>query len=136
MRLTRIPLEVSLMIVLTVSAALPAPAEGRSGSREHGFQLYDAGRLQEAISELDRVIERHPRDIEALTKRGNCHLRLDQPQRALVDFERVIKLSPMNPSAQTDRGIALLMLGRNEDALKCFEKANRYWAIPLNAAAD
>ena len=134
MRLTRMPREVSLLIVLFLSTGLPTPAGSTNGSRERGFQLYDAGRFPEAVSELDRVIERHPRDIEALTKRGNCHLRLDRPQRALPDFERVIALSPMNPSAQTDRGIALLMLGRNEEALKSFETAERYWAIPLNAA--
>lgn len=134
MRLMGIPLEVSLMVVLAVSTVLPAPTEAASGSRDHAFQLYNAGRLQEAVSELDQVIASHPRDIEALAKRGNSHLRLDQPQRALGDFERVIKLSPLNPSAQTDRGIALLMLGRNDEALKSFEKAARYWAIPLNAA--
>ena len=100
MRLPRIRLEVSLMIVMAVSAAPAALAVAGSGSREHAFGLYAAGRLQEAVSELDRVIDSRPRDIEALTKRGNCYLRLDQPQRALPDFERVIKLSPMNPSAR------------------------------------
>ena len=63
------------------------------------------------------MIERHPRDIEALIKRGNGHLRLDRPQQALADFDRVIKLTPLNPSGHTDRGIALLMLGRNDEAL-------------------
>ena len=79
MRLTRIPLAVSLTILLTLSCDPPAPAESTNASRAHAFQLYQAGRFREAIPELDRVIERHPRDIEALIKRGNCYLRLDQP---------------------------------------------------------
>jgi tetratricopeptide (TPR) repeat protein len=134
MRLTNLPLEVSLTVLLTLSAATTAPADGTAGSRQRAFQLYEAGRFQEAIEELDRAVASRPRDIEALVKRGNCFLRLDQPDRALTDFDRVVKLSPLNPSAHTDRGIALLMIGRYQDALASFERARKYWAIPLNAA--
>jgi len=134
MRLTWAPFGVSLTILLTLPATAPALADWTAGARQQGFRLYEAGRFQEAIAELDRLLERHPRDLEALIKRGNCYLRLDRPQSALADFEGVIKLSPLNPSAQTDRGIALLMLGRHDEALKSFERANRYWAIPLNGA--
>ena len=54
MRLTRVPLEVSLTIVLTLLAASPALAERTAGARKQGFQLYEAGRFQEAIARLDR----------------------------------------------------------------------------------
>src|SRR3954454_9440287 len=134
MRLTRIPLGVSLTIVLTVIGAPWARAENNAAARQAAFQLYEAGRFEEAVGQLNRVLENHPRDIEALIKRGNCSLRLDRPQQALADFDRVIKHSPLNPSGHSDRGIALLMLGRYDEALASFEKANRYWSIPLNGA--
>ena len=114
MRLTFVPLEVSLTVLLTLLTTSPARADRTAAARDQGTQLYEAGRYQEAIAELDRVLQRHPRDIEALIKRGNCYLRLDQPAQALPDFDRVIHYSPLLPGAFTDRGIALLMLGRNE----------------------
>jgi tetratricopeptide (TPR) repeat protein len=134
MRLTRLPSFVSLTIVLVVMMMPEARAESTAAARQEAFRLYQAGRFGEAASLLDRVIEQHPRDIEALIKRGNCLLRLERPQKALADFDRVIKFTPLNPSGYTDRGIALLMLGRNDEALVSFERANRYWSIPLNGA--
>jgi tetratricopeptide (TPR) repeat protein len=134
MRLTRIPALVSLTIVLTVMVAPAARAASTAAARQEAFRLYQAGRFEESVTLLDRVIEQHPRDIEALIKRGNGLLRLDRPQKAIADFDRVIKHSPLNPSGHTDRGIALLMLGRNDEALASFEKANRLWSIPLNGA--
>src|SRR4051794_34214464 len=98
MRLTRIPPGVSLAIVLTVTVAPWARAESTAGARQEAFQLYQAGRFKEAIARLDQVLERHPRDSEALIKRGNGQLRLDRPREALADFDRVIRLTPLNPS--------------------------------------
>src|SRR5271166_6353495 len=127
MRLTFVPLEVSLTVLLTLLASSSALADRTAGARNQGFQLYEAGRYQEAIGALDRVLEKHPRDLEALVKRGNCYLRLDQPARALPDFDRAIHYSPLLPGAMTDRGIALLMLGRNEEALEGFNRAVHAW---------
>ena len=127
MRLTFVPLEVGLTVLLTLLATSPALADRTATARNQGFQLYEAGHYQEAIAALDRVLEKHPRDLEALIKRGNCYLRVDQPAQALPDFDRVIHYSPLLPGAYTDRGIALLMLGRNEDALDSFNHAVRTW---------
>lgn len=134
MRLTGLPAGVSLTIVLAVTIVPPARAENTAAARQEAFQLYQAGRFEEAAARLDRVLERHPRDTEALIKRGNSLLRLDRPEKALADFDRAIKQSPLDPSGYTDRGIALLMLGRIDEALASFQKANRFWAIPLNGA--
>jgi tetratricopeptide (TPR) repeat protein len=129
MRLTFVPLEVSLTVLLTLLTTSPALADRTAGARNQGFQLYEAGRYQEAIGALNRVLEKHPRDIEALIKRGNCYLRLDQPARALPDFDRVVRYSPLLPGAITDRGVALLMLGRNDEALESFNRAVRAWKM-------
>jgi tetratricopeptide (TPR) repeat protein len=134
MRLTRLRAFVSLTIMLVVTMMPLARAASTAEARQEAFRLYEAGRFEDAVGLLDRVIENHPRDIEAIIKRGNSLLRLDRPQKALEDFDRVIKRTPLNPSGHTDRGIALLMLGRNDEALASFERANRYWSIPLNGA--
>ena len=129
MRLTFVPLELGLTVLLTLLASSPALADRTSTARNEGFQLYAAGHYQESIAALDRVLEKHPRDLEALIKRGNSYLRLDQPTRALADFDRVIHYSPLLPGGYTDRGIALLMLGRNDEALETFHRAVRTWSM-------
>jgi tetratricopeptide (TPR) repeat protein len=134
MRLTWAPSGVSLTVLLVVTAVSPTRADQITGPRQAGFHLYEAGRFQEAIGDLDKVLERHPRDLEALIRRGHCFLHTDRPEQALRDFDRVIKLSPLNPGGYTDRGIALLMLGRNDEALRSFARATRLWVIPLNGA--
>lgn len=132
MRPTRFPLAARLTILLILSCDSLALAESTNAVRAHAFQLYEAGRFKEAIPELDAVIARHHRDSKALIKRGNCLLRLDQPERALADFDRVIKFNPLHPGGYTDRGIALLMLGKNEDALDSFRQAVRVWNGPAS----
>ncbi len=129
MRLTFVPLELGLTVLLTLLAASSALADRTSTARNEGFQLYAAGHYQEAIAALDRVLEKHPRDLEALIKRGSSYLRLDQPTRALADFDRVIHYSPLLPGGYSDRGIALLMLGRNDEALETFQRAVRTWSM-------
>ena len=130
MRLTRVPFSISLTILPALTMMEPARGESTNGARSTGFQLYEARRYQEAIAHLDRVIERHPRDIEALIKRGNSYLRLDRPEQALPDFDRAIRANPLHPGGYTDRGIALLMLGRNQEALDSFTRAVSIWKGP------
>jgi tetratricopeptide (TPR) repeat protein len=127
MRRRFIPRVVNLGILLTLLTTRPVLADRTAAVRNNGFQLYASGHYREAIAELDRVIQKHPRDIEALIKRGNCYLRLDQPALALTDFDRVTRHGPFFPAALTDRGIALLMLGRNNDALESFHQAIGAW---------
>ena len=79
MRLTRVPLAASLTILLALTCVSLAPAESVNDLRYQAFQLYEQGRFREAVPLLDQVIARHHRDIEALIKRGNCYVRLDQP---------------------------------------------------------
>lgn len=136
MRLPRIRVEHALMVLLTMIGLPFAQAASVNDDRDQAYRLYDAGRYAEAIPLLDRVLETHHRDVEGRVKRGNCYLRLDQPERAIPDFEFVARFSPFNPSPQTDLGIALLMLGRNQDAQACFELAIRYWSNPLTSAGS
>src|SRR4051812_41031158 len=80
-------------------AGIPAIAQRTSDIRAEAFRLYDAGLYREAIPAFDAVLGRKHRDIEAHIKRGNSHLRLDQPELALGDFDSVIRFAPNFPSA-------------------------------------
>lgn len=126
-------------IRLALFLGLTAIASAASGASAHddraqGFALYEAGRYAEALTRLDPALERRPNDVEALIKRGGCHLRLGRPSKAIADFDRIVQRDPLNPSGHADRGIALLMLGRHDEAEAAFTRAIRLWTIPLNGA--
>ncbi len=118
------------ILCLVTSAA----GASTNDARREGFALYETGRYAEAVARLDPVLDRHPNDVEALIKRGGCHLRLGRPSKALGDFDRIIHRDPMNPSGHANRGIALVMLGRYDEAEAAFTRAIRLWAVPLNGA--
>jgi tetratricopeptide (TPR) repeat protein len=132
MRSTRI-----ILAILLSGLALPLPgASTRAAStneqRHEAFVLYDQGRWQEAIARLDAVLEKHPKDIEALTKRGNCYMRLDRPIKALTDFDRLVAIRPHLPEGHTNRAVALVMLGRYDDAESEFFRSLALWSSPDN----
>jgi tetratricopeptide (TPR) repeat protein len=136
---------------------LVVPARGAtSAAQVEGLRLYEAGRFAEAIPFFDQVLERHPRDLDILNKRGICYLRTDQPGKALADFDRVNGqsvhfarifapgfFSPQSGIPQIlarkdfaetwgNRGVALLMLGRDPEALESFQRAVSLWSLPEN----
>jgi tetratricopeptide (TPR) repeat protein len=132
MRLSPVVLAMLLTPLLALAIAAVAQARSTNELRAQALQFYDAGRFREAIALLDQVLQKHPRDLEALVKRGNCYLRSDQPARALPDFDRARTINPTYPGAYTGRGIALLMLNQVEEALATFQDSVRVW----NSAAD
>ncbi len=101
----------------------PALAQRTSDLRAEAFRLYDAGQYREALPYLDAVVGRRHRDIEAHIKRGNAHLRLDQPEQALADFDSMVPFAPSYPGVFAGRGIAHTMLGQLDAARDDFTRA-------------
>lgn len=150
MRVAR-PVRLFLACLFAGLISLPA-ARGQGGreTRDQALKLYAAGRYQEALPYFDQVLARHPRDLDALNKRGCILIRLNQPEKALADFNKATQYSAfldldrqqadrgvapdvvlpltanpywsatLYPSAFTNRGIALLMLGRTDEAMADF----------------
>lgn len=60
--------------------------------------------VQQALSLVDRLIERFPRDPFALTLRGIAHSRLENYGEAVTAFEEALKIQPDNLSAMMGLG--------------------------------
>jgi tetratricopeptide (TPR) repeat protein len=89
MRLPRIALAIGLATALGLMQPGRARANGTRDARAAGLALFREGRFQEAIPYFDQVLARHRRDLEVLSARGVCYLRLEEPEKALADFDRV-----------------------------------------------
>lgn len=58
------------------------------------FELFDEGRVEVALSLVNRFLEKSPDNVDALLLRGYCRLTVRECVRALQDADRVIKLAP------------------------------------------
>ncbi len=133
MRVRRVPLYLCLAIGLPGVLSDRALAERPGDVRAEAIRLFEAGDYRASLAPFDDVVRRKPRDLEARTKRGIAHLRLNQPAQATADFDAVIKITPWSYGLHIDRGIARVMLGEYEEARKDFDQRLHSSPSPSNA---
>jgi lipoprotein NlpI len=79
-------------------------------------------RLEAAVAESTRAIERAPRNATAYQKRGEDYFRLGKFKESVADFDKVIALEPDREPFHWQRGISLYYAGEFERGRKQFEK--------------
>jgi lipoprotein NlpI len=79
-------------------------------------------RVEVAIAESTRVIERSPRDAAAYQRRGEDYFRLGKFKESVADFDKVIELRPDREPYHWQRGISLYYAGEFERGARQFEK--------------
>ncbi|MBE3065264.1 MAG: tetratricopeptide repeat protein, partial [Spirochaetes bacterium] len=57
------------------------------------------GKYDQAIADLDKVIEREPEDSWSIASRGDAYRLLNNYERAVADFTKAVALSPDYTSA-------------------------------------
>lgn len=85
-------------------------------------QWIDAGELQEALDELNRLAERFPDSPDLLEERGHVLLGLDHAAEAIDQFRKATRLEP-RASRYADLATAQWSLKRYEDAITSFTSA-------------
>lgn len=73
--------------------------------------LYQAGRYQETIDLLSRLLQRWPDNVDAYLKRGLAYIALHDFQHAIIDCNHALILAPRNAIAYNNRGRAYFFLG-------------------------
>ena len=88
-----------------------------------GATLEALGRLDNARSNYDAVLARHPRHLNALVNRSNVLRRLGHVEAALADAESAATIAPDNVNAWVGKAAALLELDRWSAALTAADRA-------------
>lgn len=91
--------------------------------KKNAFSLAKAGRPDEAINEINRVIANQPDSPWGYKLRGNINFYTKDYEAALKDFDQVVKLRPMCANAYVDLSIALLAVGLLDEAWSNIERA-------------
>ncbi len=103
--------------------------------------LASAGRVEEAIPHLEKVLRLKPDYAPAENNLGDDLVQVGRAQEAIPHLERALKLHPKYAFAHRNLGLALATLGKTEEALPHFQEAVRLdptyadaelnWAIGL-----
>ena len=77
--------------------------------------LYELKEYKQAIVEYSKVLDDDATDVQALTGRGHCHVKLKQFAAAADDFSTVTKLVPDNQQAVSNFTVANNLMESNTD---------------------
>jgi len=92
---------------------------------------YQQGRYPIALNYLNELLQEFPEDLTYLTRRGECHLRLENYTSGLQDFAKLVQIDNKNLIALGNFGVALIRTGKINEAKDILEYAldidpNRY----------
>jgi predicted O-linked N-acetylglucosamine transferase (SPINDLY family) len=87
-----------------------------------GVARAQAGRLEEALADIDAALKINPDDAEAVLNRANVLKLLDRPLEAVAGYDQALALNPGWTQAENNRGTVLQALGRFEDALAAYDR--------------
>jgi len=90
-----------------------------------GFNLQQAGRLQEAIGQYEQALRLDPDYADARLDLGSILLGLGRPQEAAVQCHETLRLMPHHIGARVNLGNALLQMGKVPEAIAEYEQALR-----------
>jgi tetratricopeptide (TPR) repeat protein len=88
-----------------------------------GFALDRQGRLEEAVAEYRRALDRNPNHPDARNNLGVALARQGKVHEAALQFERLVASDPDNADAHTNLGAMLLTEGARDRAAQEFRAA-------------
>jgi cytochrome c-type biogenesis protein CcmH/NrfG len=97
-----------------------APPQGVPG----GGQPMPGDNFQARITQMQQVVARDPKNVDAWIQLGNDYFDTRQPHKAIDAYARALELRPNNPNVLTDQGVMYRDVGQFERAIENFRKAN------------
>ncbi len=85
--------------------------------------LQQLGHRQEALDQLNQMVEQHPDSADVYAARANLERQMKQDEAALYDWQRAESLSPTNPLYVVSHVDLLLVLERRQEARRVLDAA-------------
>lgn len=101
-------------------AIVPRHFEGRLSL---AVVLQQMGRKQDALDNLNQLIQQHPDSAVGYVARANLERQLKQDEAALYDWQRAEELSPLDPVYVINHVDLLLVLERRREARRVLDAA-------------
>ncbi len=98
-------------------------ASGNTDSLSKGLQLHQAGELEQAAQQYQKILRVDPRHADALHLLGVCDLQRGQRESAVARIGQAIAVNGRNAVYHTNLGAAFESLGKLEDAVRSYRHA-------------
>lgn len=127
---------VSLLVGFILGATvaiLKMSRESEVVTSEGGSQKESPANYEEDIRLAKSILEKDPRNLEALITLGNAYFDTDRYQEAIQAYSRALAIDPKNPDVRTDMGIMYRKLGQFDKALETFRQAAQDQPLHVNS---
>jgi cytochrome c-type biogenesis protein CcmH/NrfG len=104
-------------------AMAPAPGMPPQGM-PGGAPPMPGDNYQVRITQMQQVVARDPRNVQAWIQLGNDYFDTRQPQKAIEAYARALEIRPNNPDVLTDQGVMYREVGQFDKAIENFRRAN------------
>ena len=118
-RSKKLPHWIALLLISVSMAACVAEDTQIDGAKK----LIADRKLQEAVEQLNRIIEGNSSNARAFNTRGVAYLEMKNYDNADLDFEQAMRLDPNNYQPYFNRATSKGEQGRWDDALADINKA-------------
>jgi len=88
---------------------------------------------EEDIRIAKSILEKDPRDLQALITLGNAYFDTDRYQEAIDAYSKALAIDPKNPDVRTDMGIMYRRLGQFDKAIESFRQVARDNPMHVNS---
>lgn len=96
---------------------------GSAVSQQAAGPMANPGQAAARAAELEQMLAKDPKNLQAWIALGNDYFDANQPQKAVQAYTKALELDPNNPNVLTDQGVMFRALGFYDRALANFEKA-------------
>ncbi|MCF8297417.1 MAG: hypothetical protein K9J13_07750 [Saprospiraceae bacterium] len=112
-----------ILFILTVIILTSCDFKSSADYNSEAEKLEQDGKYKEAISLLNKALEKDPRNIYALINRGVDKSILEDYRGAIIDYSTIIEIDSANTLAYLNRGKNKKRLDDFQGAIEDFEKA-------------
>jgi len=88
---------------------------------------------EEDIQLTKSILEKDPRDLQALITLGDACFDMDRYQEAIDAYSKALAIDPKNPDVRTDMGIMYRKLGEFDKAIQAFQQAAQDQPMHINS---
>ncbi len=100
-----------------------AAGSAKPASLGKAVSLHLEGKLQEALNEMQRVLESGDASLEAFSAKAQIQFELEMFEEAAQSYAKLLSMHPKHATANLNLAICMERLGRWQEAADFFEKA-------------